>query len=49
MTIRIPANIDQPDRLVAGLTGRQVAIIGTTALVLYGLWRPGGSCRPPRS
>jgi hypothetical protein len=36
--VRIPANVDQPDKLIAGLTGRQLAILSITALVLYAAW-----------
>jgi hypothetical protein len=37
-TVRIPADIDKPDRLVAGLTARQVAIFATVAALLYAGW-----------
>ncbi|GAA4224200.1 hypothetical protein GCM10022254_03150 [Actinomadura meridiana] len=33
MSARIPADIEQPDKIMYGLTGRQVAILGATAAV----------------
>ncbi|MBD2895604.1 hypothetical protein amrb99_45430 [Actinomadura sp. RB99] len=33
LSARIPADIEQPDKIMYGLTGRQLAILGTTALV----------------
>jgi hypothetical protein len=36
--VRIPADIDLPDRLIGPLTARQVAILAVTGLVLYGGW-----------
>lgn len=36
--VRIPADVDRPDRLVAGLTGRQLVILAGAALLLYVLW-----------
>jgi hypothetical protein len=35
---RIPAEIDQPDRLLAGLTAHQLAILGGTAALLLAGW-----------
>lgn len=37
-TIRIPADVDRDDRILANLTARQVLILAGTGLVLYGLW-----------
>jgi hypothetical protein len=37
-TVRIPADVDRDDRLVAGLTARQLAILAVAGLVLAGLW-----------
>ncbi|WP_414944849.1 PrgI family protein [Amycolatopsis sp. cmx-11-32] len=36
--VRIPADVDRPDRVLGPLTGRQVAILGVTGLLLYALY-----------
>jgi len=36
--VRIPADVDREDRLVANLTPRQVLILTVTGLLLYGGW-----------
>src|SRR5262249_9312208 len=36
--VRIPADVDREDRLVANLTARQVLILTVTGLLLYGTW-----------
>lgn len=36
---RIPADVDREDRILAGFTARQVAVMAATALVLYGGWQ----------
>ncbi|OKI45713.1 PrgI family protein [Micromonospora sp. CB01531] len=36
---RIPADVDAPDKLLYGLTFRQLAILAVAALVFYGAWR----------
>jgi hypothetical protein len=36
--VRVPANVDQPDRLLAGLTARQLAILAATTMLLYLAW-----------
>jgi TRAP-type C4-dicarboxylate transport system permease small subunit len=36
--VRIPADVDREDRLVANLTARQVLILTVTGLLLYGAW-----------
>jgi hypothetical protein len=33
--VRIPADVERPDKLLAGLTARQLAILGVTAVVLW--------------
>lgn len=33
--VRIPADVDRPDRLVGGLTGRQLGILAATAIVVW--------------
>jgi len=38
MRARIPADVDMPDRIFAGLTARQIAILGGHLLVLWALW-----------
>jgi hypothetical protein len=35
----IPADVEAPDKLIYGLTARQVAILATAAVIAYGLWR----------
>lgn len=37
-TVRIPADIEREDRILAGLTARQVIKLSAIALVLYGGW-----------
>ncbi|KAA9159453.1 PrgI family protein [Amycolatopsis acidicola] len=36
--VRIPSDVDREDRVLANLTARQLAILGVTGLVLYGVW-----------
>lgn len=36
--VRIPADVEREDRLLAGLTARQLAILTVTAAALYGVW-----------
>ena len=36
--VRIPADVDREDRILANLTARQLAILATVGIVLYGLW-----------
>lgn len=33
--VRIPADVDRPDRILAGLTARQLVILAVTGLVCY--------------
>jgi hypothetical protein len=35
----IPADVEAPDKLIYGLTTRQVAILATAAILAYGLWK----------
>lgn len=44
---RIPADVEREDRLLAGLSARQVAILGTTALVLWAVYRATRGHLPP--
>jgi hypothetical protein len=37
-SVRIPADVDLPDRVIGPLTARQVAILAVTGLVLYATW-----------
>ncbi|GAB3677426.1 PrgI family protein [Saccharopolyspora tripterygii] len=39
MSARIPADVDREDRIMAGFTARQVAVMALTGLVLYGGWQ----------
>ncbi|MGW0662185.1 PrgI family protein [Streptodolium elevatio] len=41
MPVRIPADIDREDRVLLGLTARQLLILTVTALLLYGSWLLG--------
>src|SRR5438874_10547405 len=36
---RIPADVDAPDKVVYGLTFRQIAILAVAAVTFYGAWR----------
>lgn len=36
--VRIPAEVQREDRLLAGLTARQLAVVAGTAVVVYGGW-----------
>ncbi|MEV1333964.1 PrgI family protein [Micromonospora costi] len=36
---RMPADVDAPDKVVYGLTFRQLAILAVAALAVYGVWR----------
>src|SRR6266508_703408 len=36
---RVPADVDAPDRVLYGLTFRQLAILAVAALVINRLWR----------
>lgn len=38
MRVRIPADIDRPDRLVGGLTGHQLALLASAAIVVWLLY-----------
>nr|AKC92617.1 hypothetical protein [Amycolatopsis sp. SANK 60206] len=35
--VRVPADVDRPDRVLGPLTARQLAILGVTGVLLYGL------------
>ncbi|GGM80979.1 hypothetical protein GCM10012275_59540 [Longimycelium tulufanense] len=37
-SVRIPADVDREDTILAGFTARQVAVMAVTALVLHGGW-----------
>ena len=45
--IRVPADVDMADRIFAGLTARQLAIIGAHGLVLLALYAVLGERLPP--
>ncbi|MGW0252172.1 PrgI family mobile element protein [Nocardia goodfellowii] len=36
--VRIPADVDRPDRLLGPFTARQLAVLAPTALLLYAAW-----------
>ncbi|GGL12584.1 PrgI family protein [Mangrovihabitans endophyticus] len=46
-TARIPADVDTPDKIVYGLTVRQVAILAVAAALGYGVVRGLGPLLPP--
>jgi hypothetical protein len=44
---RIPADVDTPDKIVYGLTARQLAILAVAAVAGYGLFKTVGPLLPP--
>ncbi|GAB1644336.1 PrgI family protein [Krasilnikovia sp. MM14-A1259] len=44
---RIPADVERPDRIAFGLTGRQLVILTVTGLVLYAAWTALVTVVPP--
>jgi hypothetical protein len=46
-TTRIPADVDREDRVLAGLTARQVAILASTAVVLWAAFMATRRLVPP--
>jgi hypothetical protein len=44
---RFPADIERPDKIVFGLTLRQVLIVAGTGLVLYAAWSVASTALPP--
>lgn len=47
MTARVPANVEQADRLMFGLTGRQLVILTVTGLIIYAAWTALATVVPP--
>jgi len=45
--VRIPADVERPDRVLASLTGRQLASLTATAAVLYLAWTATRTLIPP--
>ncbi|GAA5121357.1 PrgI family protein [Haloechinothrix salitolerans] len=45
-TVTIPADVERDDRLVANLTARQLAILASGAVALYGVWAATRSVLP---
>ncbi|HZN74380.1 MAG TPA: PrgI family protein [Micromonosporaceae bacterium] len=43
---RIPADVDTPDKIVYGLTARQLAILAVAGLAVYGLFKTVGPLLP---
>src|SRR5689334_9027737 len=43
---RIPADVDTPDKIVYGLTARQLAILAVAAMAGYGLFKTIGPLLP---
>lgn len=46
MKVRVPADVDMADRVFAGLTARQIAILGADALLLWAAWATAGQFVP---
>lgn len=44
--VKIPADIDRDDRVMFGLTARQLALLGVTGTALYLLWTATGAVLP---
>jgi hypothetical protein len=44
----IPADVEAPDKLLYGLTARQVAILATAAVACYLVWKAAGEAVPPQ-
>ncbi|GAA1025690.1 hypothetical protein GCM10009557_00590 [Virgisporangium ochraceum] len=45
-TARVPADVEAPDRILWGLTARQIAILAAAAAIAYLLWRAIGDRVP---
>lgn len=45
--VRVPADVERPDEVIAGLTARQAAIFTVTAVVLWVLWQAVHAFVPP--
>ncbi|MEV4706818.1 PrgI family protein [Actinoplanes sp. NPDC049316] len=43
---RIPADVDQPDKIIYGLTARQLAIVAVAVAIAYGLFKGLGPLLP---
>src|ERR1700757_1055641 len=44
---RIPADVEAPDKIIYGLTARQVAILAVAGILAYGLWKTLWAVRAP--
>ena len=44
---RVPADVDAPDKIMYGLTFRQIAILAVAGVVFYGAWRSLRHLVPP--
>ncbi|MFD1935128.1 PrgI family protein [Nonomuraea mangrovi] len=44
--VRIPANVEAPDKIIAGFTARQVLVFGGTGALLYGAYLTFGEHMP---
>src|SRR6266496_5302681 len=47
-SVRIPADVEAPDKLVHGLTARQMAILAVAAAACWLAWRAVGRMVPPQ-
>ena len=43
---KIPADVDTPDKIVYGLTARQLAILTVAGLIEYGIFKAVGQLLP---
>src|SRR3989440_6909427 len=43
----IPADVEAPDKIIYGLTARQVAILATAGILAYWLWKTLWAMRAP--
>src|SRR6266496_2398464 len=46
-SVRIPADVDTPDKIVYGLTARQLAILAVAGVAVYGLVKTVGPLLAP--
>lgn len=46
-TVRVPADVNRPDTLLAGLTARQLVVLGVVAAVLYAAYTATRAVVPP--
>ncbi|GGK43759.1 hypothetical protein GCM10010124_40680 [Pilimelia terevasa] len=47
ISVRLPADVNRPDRVVGGMTWRQLVIAAVTGLLIYGAWSALATVVPP--